>query len=167
MRFLFFQIYFKGFKKIFILAAVGSQLWCVGSSLHHAKHFCRTFCCVPRQLWCVGSVVVAHGLSCATGCGILVPQPGIEPTSPALAGGFLTTGPPGKSQDFYFQEVNFINIFLYTFTHSFLSFQNSSPVRDEKTFFWLGLQCLKMSFIFQFIWKYSQKHFCCWDVNNV
>ena len=31
-------------------------------------------------------------------CGILVPQPGIEPTSPALEGEVLTTGPPGKSQ---------------------------------------------------------------------
>ena len=29
--------------------------------------------------------------------GILVPRPGIEPMSPALEGGFLTTGPPGKS----------------------------------------------------------------------
>ena len=28
--------------------------------------------------------------------GILVTQPGIEPTSPALEGGFLTTGPPEK-----------------------------------------------------------------------
>ena len=26
-----------------------------------------------------------------------LPGPGIKPTSPALAGGFLTTGPPGKS----------------------------------------------------------------------
>ena len=30
-------------------------------------------------------------------CGILGPQPGIEPLSPALQGRFLTTGPPGKS----------------------------------------------------------------------
>ena len=29
--------------------------------------------------------------------GILVPQPGIEPVSPALEGGFLTAGPPEKS----------------------------------------------------------------------
>ena len=29
-------------------------------------------------------------------CGILVPGPGIEPTSPAQAGGFLTAGLPGK-----------------------------------------------------------------------
>ena len=26
-----------------------------------------------------------------------LPESGIEPLSPALAGGFLTTGPPGKS----------------------------------------------------------------------
>ena len=26
-----------------------------------------------------------------------LPGPGIEPVSPALAGGFLTTGPPGKA----------------------------------------------------------------------
>jgi len=29
--------------------------------------------------------------------GTLVPGTGIEPTSPALAGRFLTTAPPGKS----------------------------------------------------------------------
>ena len=40
---------------------------------------------------------VAHGLSCPTGCGILVPQPGIEPEFAALEGEVLTTGPPGKS----------------------------------------------------------------------
>ena len=30
-------------------------------------------------------------------CGILVPQPGIKPTAPALEGEVLTAGPPGKS----------------------------------------------------------------------
>ena len=39
-----------------------------------------------------GSVVVTCKFSCSTACGSLVPQPGIEPTSPALEGGFLTTG---------------------------------------------------------------------------
>ena len=29
-------------------------------------------------------------------CGILTPQPGIQPTPPALEGKVLTTGPPGK-----------------------------------------------------------------------
>ena len=37
------------------------------------------------------------GALCLAACGILVPRPGIEPMSPALAGGFLTTGLPGKS----------------------------------------------------------------------
>ena len=46
-----------------------------------------------------GSVVAVHGLSCPVACGILVPQPGIEPASPALEGGFLITGRPGKSPE--------------------------------------------------------------------
>ena len=29
-----------------------------------------------------------------------LPRPGLEPVSPALAGGFLTTAPPGKSETF-------------------------------------------------------------------
>ena len=33
-------------------------------------------------------------------CRVLVPQPGINPTPPALEGGFLATGPPGKSSAF-------------------------------------------------------------------
>ena len=66
-----------------------------------------------QSLW--ASVVVAHGLSrCSSwalqhrlsSCGAQaqllrglwdLPGPGIQPVSPALAGGFLTTGPPGKS----------------------------------------------------------------------
>ena len=43
------------------------------------------------------SVGVAHGLSCPMARGILVPGPGMEAGSPAYAGRFLTTGPPGKS----------------------------------------------------------------------
>ena len=44
----------------------------------------------------LGFPLVLHGLSCPAACGILVPRPWIEPTSPALEAGFLTTGPPGK-----------------------------------------------------------------------
>ena len=44
------------------------------------------------------SVVEAAGLSCSDVHGVLVPQPGIEPTPPLQGGFFLTTGPPGKSQ---------------------------------------------------------------------
>ena len=38
-----------------------------------------------------------QGFSCSVAYGVLVPQPGIKPVSPALQGRFFTTGPPGKS----------------------------------------------------------------------
>ena len=53
------------------------------------------------------SVVVARGLrSCGARAQLLrdmwdLPGPGIKPVSPALAGGFLTTVPPGQSLDVY------------------------------------------------------------------
>ena len=39
---------------------------------------------------------MVHGLSCSAACGNL-PGPGLKPVSRALAGGFLTTAPPGNS----------------------------------------------------------------------
>ena len=39
---------------------------------------------------------MAHGLSCYASCGIF-PDQGSDPCPLALAGGFLTTAPPGKS----------------------------------------------------------------------
>ena len=53
-------------------------------------------------LWSTGSraqalVVAARGLSCCEAYGIFPDQGGMEAVSPALQGGFLTTGPPGKS----------------------------------------------------------------------
>ena len=47
-------------------------------------------------LWCKDSLVVTHGLSCSMTCGIFIPGPGMKPTSPALQGKFLTTGPLDK-----------------------------------------------------------------------
>ena len=43
------------------------------------------------------SAVEVHSLSSSAASGSFLVQPGIEPVSPALAGRFLTTGPPGKS----------------------------------------------------------------------
>ena len=58
----------------------------------------RLSSCGSRAPKHLGSVVKAHGLSCSEACGILVPPRGIKlSTSPALQGGFLTTGPPEKS----------------------------------------------------------------------
>ena len=44
-----------------------------------------------------GIFVAMHRCSCPLACRILVPQPGIKLTSPAMENRFLTTGPPGKS----------------------------------------------------------------------
>ena len=57
--------------------------------------------CFLRLCWVFAvvhglSFLVAHELSCPAACGISVPQPGIEPLSPALGGRFSTAGPPGK-----------------------------------------------------------------------
>ena len=43
------------------------------------------------------SIITVHGLSCSATCGIF-PDQG---SSPALAGGFFTTEPPGRSPDVF------------------------------------------------------------------
>ena len=80
-----------------------------------ASHCSGFSCCGVRALGTRASVVAAHGLSSCgsqalerrlSSCGARAsllhgmwdhPGPGLEPVSPALAGGFLTTAPPGKS----------------------------------------------------------------------
>ena len=80
------------------------------------------FCCGAWALPCgtqASSLDVARGLSCPAACGILLPWPGIEPTSPVLEGGFLTTGPSGKSLKglfLLFDHRNFFTSFFYFFT---------------------------------------------------
>ena len=44
-----------------------------------------------------------------------LPGPGIEPVSPALAGGFLTTAPPGKPPFIFIFYFLFLKIFIYFF----------------------------------------------------
>jgi hypothetical protein len=48
------------------------------------------------------SLVIVHVPYCPTACGILVPQPGVEPASPALEGGFLTTRPTSEVPELLF-----------------------------------------------------------------
>ena len=59
----------------------------------HKRSHCGTW--APER---AGSEVVARRPSCSVACGILVPQPGIEPAFPAHQGKFLTTGPPRESE---------------------------------------------------------------------
>ena len=51
------------------------------------------------------SVVAPYRLSCSETCGMLVYWPRIKPMSPALQGGFLTTGPPEKSLKSFDPEI--------------------------------------------------------------
>ena len=77
-----------------LIISFDSALW-----LHQVLAAVAGFLCITQDLSLqgAGSAAVAHGLSCPMACGILVPQPGIEPAPPTLEGRFLTTGPPGKS----------------------------------------------------------------------
>ena len=63
-------------------------LWSTGSR-HVGFSSCGT---QAQQLWCTGLVAPRHVGSSHTR---------VEPVSPALAGGFLTTAPPGKSSIIY------------------------------------------------------------------
>ena len=80
-------------------------------------------CCIMQDLllWFLDSLVVAHGLSslaqgfiCSTACGILVPQPGLEPVSPTLQHRFLSTEPARKSlQSVIFFFTSFLTGYLF------------------------------------------------------
>ena len=81
-----------------LVAASGAALRC-GAWASHCDGFS---CCGAQALDVQASVVVARGLSsCGSWAYLLrgmwnLPRPGLEPVSPALVGGFLTTVPPGK-----------------------------------------------------------------------
>ena len=103
---LFFSFLKKLFIYLFIFGCVGSSFLCEGFSLvaasgGHSSSRCaglsllRPFLLRSTGSRRAGSVVVAHGPTCSTACGIF-PDQGLEPVSPALAGRFSTTAPPGK-----------------------------------------------------------------------
>ena len=88
----------------------GYSLWCVGFLLpwlllsQRTGWRCAGSAGVVHGLQNAGSVVVLLGRSCPVACGISTDQGG----SPALAGGFLSTGPPGKSgYDFVLSQESF------------------------------------------------------------
>ena len=116
LRLLKHSLYFFLFFLIFIclFCHLGSQLWHVES------------CCVVWDLFHYGTQILQqlHGLAFSMACGILVPLSGIEPVSPALQGGFLTTRPSGKgptsiSQEWKEREGLYDALINY-FTHSLI-----------------------------------------------
>ena len=77
------------------------------------------FIAVHGPLTIAGSLVAEHGLqtcrlsSCGSRAQLLhgmwdPPRPGLDPMSPALAGRFSTTAPPGKPKDVIFTFWSFI-----------------------------------------------------------
>ena len=98
----------------------------VRSSLQHAG---SVLCCARGLSGCgvCASAVVACGVSCSAACGILVSRPEIEPKSPALQGGVLTTGPPGMSPKIAQLYCVFWKV-LCCFVHKFLG---SFPVESH------------------------------------
>ena len=83
-------------------------LWSTGSKVcgfQELKHVGSVI--VARGFQRMGSVVVEHKLRCSLVWGILAPWVGIESMSPALAGGFLTSGPPAKPWGIWFCIVNY------------------------------------------------------------
>ena len=59
----------------------------------------RLSSCSTWALEHAGSVVMGPGLVALLVCGMFVPGPGTQTLSPTLKGGFLTSGPPGESQN--------------------------------------------------------------------
>ena len=88
-----------------------------------------------------GSVVAVCGLCCSVACKILLPQPGMESTSPALQGGFLTTGALGRSQPRGILHNNGVNIprvnivYIFFLNHTIRVLRSKNMQKDSWDYF--------------------------------
>ena len=94
----------------FFFGCLGSLLWCVGFSLwwllllrstgsrHAGFSSCGSWALEHRLSSCGAQTQLLHGMWD-------LPGPGLEPVSPALAAGFLTTAPPGKSPNVFLLNI--------------------------------------------------------------
>ena len=120
--FIVFPLIFLKNTYLFIFGCVGSLLLCTGFSLVAESGGYSLLQCAGFSLWwllllrsmgCRHAGFSSCGVwalecrlnSCGTRAQLLcgmwdLPGPGLEPMSPALAGGFLTTAPPGKSPSY-------------------------------------------------------------------
>ena len=85
------QYYF--FLSFFLLNIYLFLFGLIGFQLRHSRPFVAAHGLSPE---CPCSAALVYGLSCSRTCGILVPQPGMEPRSPALQCEFLTTDHQGS-----------------------------------------------------------------------
>ena len=151
LRVAFFQLRQAGATlrcRVWAFSSCALQLWRAGAALCcsvQASHCSGFSCCRAWALGMRASVVVACGLSscglwalehrlssCGTRAQLLcsmwdLPRPGIEPVSPALAGGFLTTVPPENSLFYYIlMKSNYLS-FLLCFVH-IISYLNKPSI---------------------------------------
>ena len=109
---------------IFTVAWAFLQLWRMGATLQLQRVGFSPggfSCCRAQALWHVGSVVAA-GVQFLPSMWDL-PAPGIDPMSPTLAGGFLSTVPPGKSNKFITKDLILFPLIVlncFTFGQSFV-----------------------------------------------
>ena len=103
-----FNLFIFGCVGTSLLRAGFLQLWQAGATLRcsaQASHCGGFSCCGVRAL---GTRALEHRLSsCGSRAQLLrgmwdLPGPGVEPMSPALAGRFLTTAPPGEAPGILF-----------------------------------------------------------------
>ena len=93
------------------------------------------FIAVRGPLTIAASLVAEHRLSnCGSRAQLLcsmwdLPRPGLEPVSPALAGRFSTTAPPGKPMKYFFRIGFFFFLFGCAVQHAGSQFpdQGSNP----------------------------------------
>ena len=119
--FYFLRIFFFNFYLfIYLFMAVLGLRFCARALSSCGKRG-PLFIAVRGPLTTAASLVAEHRLqmrrlsSCGSRAQLLCgmwdpPRPGLEPVSPALAGRFSTTAPPGKPKDQIFKTVMF-NIF--------------------------------------------------------
>ena len=115
------------------------------------------FIAVRRPLTIVASLVVEHRLqtrrfsSCGSQAQLLrgmwdLPRPGLEPVSPALAGRFSTTAPPGKPLFFNCKHLFLELLFFLSVFHFFFNFFDILDYNHLNFFLMLGtiliLKCI-------------------------
>ena len=99
--------FFYHFLKIYLFLAALGLCCCTTRAFSSCGEQGLLFVAVRGLLIVVASPNAEHGLqtrrlsSCGSRAQLLrgmwdLPRPGLEPVSPALAGGFITTAPPGK-----------------------------------------------------------------------
>ena len=101
-----------------LLVASGghSLLWCAGFSLRRPLLLQSTGSRHTGLSRCGLRALERRLSSCGARAQLLrgmwdLPRPGLEPMSPALAGGFLTTAPPGKPEFLKSLESNMFSFF--------------------------------------------------------